>query len=338
MSFNAKKSQRQILIEKAINNRLSRFEVNKILVENNLSELKSSEADCYDVVLDSIISSNPRQKIISACLAQGLSKTEANLELYNNKFRWLSDGEGAYYEDVLGRIRYCDDSFIINIVRNTKKKLSYEEVIRVCISRELSFQEANKNLVENGYEKMSISAEVSYRKKYNEFHNKRQSIIQRAFENCKSVFDVNKELKNNELSELSMVEEINYQKEREHIQNKKRDNLIQECLEENLELYQFDIILNQNGFDRLSEQEMDKLNSAMHSKGVKKTKKKTTELSNQFRTLYRKATKFFHPDKFDNEEQKNKATLIMKEINEAKEKNDYFLLKELFKKYENNFK
>ena len=100
-----------------------------------------------------------------------------------------------------------------------------------------------------------------------------------------------------------------------------------------MNLHQINLILNNNSFDRLSEQEYDKLKIHI-SQNSKSGHKKTTELSEQFRKLYHNATKKYHPDRFSDEEKKDQATLRMKEINEAKEKNDYFLLKELIKTFD----
>ena len=133
-----------------------------------------------------------------------------------------------------------------------------------------------------------------------------------------------------------MVEEFKYLKEKDRITGKKRENLIKECIEENLEIFEIDIILNKNGYEKLSEQEIDDIKK-LKLGGGSRVQKKTTELSDQFRNLYRQATKQFHPDRFVNLEAKAQANLIMKELNEAKEKNDYFLLKEIVKKYENTF-
>ena len=327
----SKELERQKLIEASLEKKLSRFEVTKLLAMNNFSELKSGEADCYDVMLNSISRFNPRNKIIASSLIQGLSRTDANLALYDAKFRRMNEGEAEYYDDILSRIRYCGN-FGKKIIKEEKiTKISAEEIIMSGIKSELSSTEVNKKLTENGYPKMTDLQETDYRKRYNEFHNKRQGIIQHAFEDGKTVAEINSLLKENNLTVLSMVEEMNYQKEKERIVQKKRQNLIKECLEERLEIYQINIILSKNNFEKLSEQEEDKIRFQMDM--AKQGKKKTTELSDQFRKLYREATKKFHPDRFTDETEKEKANKIMKELNEAKDKNDYFLLKEIVAKY-----
>ena len=333
----SQKSQRQILIEDCLDKKLSRFETNKILFQNNFDELKNGEADCYDVVLNSITTSNPRKKIIASCLVQGFSKTDVNLTLYDNKFRKLTEEEAAEYDDIISRIRYCGVGITKNFENKISKTLTEDEIIDAAIVSENSISELNKKLADNGFAPMNDIKQNEYRKRYNEYHNKRQSIIQHSFENCLSVADVNKKLKSENLSTLSIVEEMNYQKERERIQEKKRQNLLKECLEEHLEIYEINILLMNNGFEKLSEQEEDKLRSEINSRGMKKDKKKTTELSEQFRALYRQATKEFHPDKFNKPEQMAKATKVMMELNNAKDQNDYFLLKEIVAKYKSEF-
>jgi len=223
------------------------------------------------------------------------------------------------------------------LIENNMYEFTPLEVSRIAGVTNKTIINRCVRLADNGFAPMNDVKQNEYRKRYNEYHNKRQSIIQHSFENCLSVADVNKKLKSENLSTLSIVEEMNYQKERERIQEKKRQNLLKECLEEHLEIYEINILLMKNCFEKLSEQEEDKLRSEINSRGMKKDKKKTTELSEQFRTLYRQATKEFHPDKFNNPEQKAKATSVMKELNNAKDQNDYFLLKEIVAKYKNEF-
>ncbi|MBQ2645148.1 hypothetical protein IJG14_06225 [bacterium] len=331
----SKNLSREDIINSSIKKRLTRFEVNKLLAKEGMKGLDSGEADCYDIVLSSIRTQNPRQQIIGNCLMQGLSKTDVNLALYEAKFRRLTEGESEYYDDVLSRLRYCDKNFINKNkpINNKKPKMQKEEIIKQGIEKEFSVQEVNKQLIDNGYEKLSILEENEYLKNYNEFHNKRQGIIQHAFEDLKTIPEVNKILQNNRLTILSILEEMKYQKEKDRIVQKKRNNLIKECLEEKLEIYQIDIILNKNNFEKLSEQEIEKIQRENLLRHREKSKK-VTELSDQFRRLYRTAIKNFHPDKFKTEEEKSRATAIIKEINDAKDKNDYFLLKEIIKQYE----
>lgn len=326
------------LIENCLEKKLSRFEADKVLSSHGFAKLQGGEADCYDVMISGTKTlSNPRERIIASSLIRGLSKTDANIALYDAKFRRLSAEESYYYEDVLSRIRYCGQVFDMSkLQENTVKikRLSVEEIKQNCIINEWTIDELNQELVRNGYDELSNEEVLEYKKQYNEYHNKRQSLIQHAFEDLKTVAEINEILKANNFAVLTMVEEFRYLKEKDRIFAKKRENLIKECLEENLEIFEIDIILNKNGFEKLSEQETDKINNYKHGAG-RNIQKKATELSEQFRNLYRKATKQFHPDRFVNPDAKAKANDIMKELNEAKEKNDYFLLKDVVKKYEN---
>ncbi len=328
--------RRQQLIENCLEKRLTRFEVNSILKNHDFEELQGGEADCYDVMLNSAKSTNPRQKIIAGCLIQGLSKTEANLKLFDYKFRKLTDTEITDYEDILSRIRFCGIEIQKELKKETKKEEipSFEKIIESSILNKLSPNDANTKLQNFGYAKMTDAQECDYKIKFNRFHNKRESLIQEGFESCKSIKEDNKILKENNLSILNILEEMSYQKERDRIYAKKRKNIIKECIEEKMSRFETDKILTEHNFEKLTDEEVNQLNNEAHSIGTNQTKRKTTELSDQFRKLYRKATKLFHPDRFRETEKRNIATVRMKEINEAKDKNDYFLLKNLVDKYE----
>lgn len=324
------------IIEDCLAERLSRIEANKILKQNKLSELDGGEADCYDVVFNCNIGKSVRDKIIAGCLLQGLSRTDANLVLLDNNFRKMDINEGEDYDNYLSRVRY----FGIGIFAKIKKEEilpSREKIISDYIKNALPTDSVNKKLQKNNYKILSSEEDEKYRKDFNEYHHKRQTLLRQAYEDGRTIPETNKILFENSQAKLSIVEEMTFQNEREKIQAKRRDNLIKECLEEHLNLYQINLILNNNSFERLSEQEYDDLKFRIN-KGQKTVHKKTSELSDQFRKLYRNATKKYHPDRFNDKVQKDRATLRMKEINEAKEKNDYFLLKELLKQYESQDK
>lgn len=327
-----------LLIEKCLEKKLSRFEADRILISHGYKKLSGGEADCYDVIINGTkFLSNPRERIIASSLIKGLSKTEANIALYDAKFRRLNAEESEEYIDVLSRIRYCGEAFDLKNLHNETPKQeveSFESILQNGILNEYSIEEINQTLLKNGYVEMTDAQTVDYSKKYNEYHNKRQGFIQKAYEALKTVSEINNILRENNMSVLTMVEEMKYQKERERINLKKRDNLIKECLEELLETYEINIILNRNGYEKLSEQEVNKINNDRYNKPIREIKRKTSELSNQFRKLYREATKKFHPDRYTNPQEKEKANSIMKELNEAKDKNDYFLLKEIVQKNE----
>ena len=283
--------------------------------------------------------SNPRERIIASSLIKGLSRTEANIALYDAKFRRMTPAECYDYEDVLSKIRYCGNSLDLSKIKEEQKtapKIAVDDILKNGIANEQQLEEINQELIKNGYNELSVQEALIYKQRYNEYHNKRQSLIQHAFEELKTVAEINAILQENNFSVLTMVEEFKYLKEKDRITGKKRENLIKECIEENLEIFEIDIILNKNGYEKLSEQEIDDIKK-LKLGGGSRVQKKTTELSDQFRNLYRQATKQFHPDRFVNLEAKAQANLIMKELNEAKEKNDYFLLKEIVKKYENTF-
>ncbi len=320
------------IIENCLISRLSGFETNKVLKENNLQELQQGEQDCYDVVFNCNIGKSVRDKIIAGCLLQGLSRTDANLEIINNNFRRMDEAESEKYDDYLSRVRY----FGIGIFKKIKKEKilpSRENIITNSIKNALSTYAVNQLLTKNGFKILSNNEDELYRKKFNEYHHKRQTIIRECYEKESTIPQVNKILLNNNQSTLSFVEEMEFQKEREKIQQKRRENLIKECLEENMNFHQINLILNNNSFERLSEQEYDNIKKFI-SKNNKIGTKKTTELSSQFRKLYRSATKKYHPDKCNDKIKKERATRRMKEINDAKEKNDYFLLKELIRQFE----
>ncbi|MCR5260734.1 MAG: hypothetical protein K6C94_02730 [Candidatus Gastranaerophilales bacterium] len=327
------------LLQNCLEKKLSRFEADKVLISHGFEKLQNGEADCYDVMINGTKSlSNPRERVIASSLIKGLSRTEANIALYDAKFRRLSARESADYEDVLSRIRYCGQTFDLSKLKEEQKaapKISSDDIIKNGIANEQQVEEVNQELIKNGYNELSNQEVLEYRRRYNEYHNQRQSLIQHAFEDLKTVAEINAILQKNNFSVLTMVEEFKYLKEKDRITSKKRDNLIKECLEEQLETFEIDIILSKNNYEKLSEQEIDDIKKL--KLGGKRDHKKTTELSDQFRTLYRKATKQFHPDRFVNPDAKAKANLIMKELNEAKDKNDYFLLKEIVQKYENTF-
>lgn len=331
-------NQRFKIVESCLENKLSVDEANQALINAGLSPFETGERDCYKVLTNSTASyTNPRKKIIATSLMRGLSKTEANLALYDGKFRRLTAEESEEYEDILSRIRYCGKSFSLYENNNVNSIPSQTEIINDSIEHELNIEQVNSVLNSYGYQELTTEQILDYRQKYNIFHNKRQGIIQHAYQELKSVQEINILLIENNLSVLSMVEEMNYIRERENIVFKKRENLINECIEEHLEIYQINIILNKNKFEKLSEQEEEKINAERYHSNNNKTKKKTSELTDQFRKLYRHATKEFHPDKFNEPKDRLLATTIMKELNDAKDKNDYFLLKEIVQKYEKSF-
>lgn len=318
------------IIEDCLAARKPRIEANKILKQNNLKELEGGEKDCYDVVFNCNIGKSIRDKIIAGCLLQGMTRTDANLEIINNNFRKMDEKEGENYDDYLSRLRYFGTG-IFKIIKKEKILPTRNEIIKNAIRNSLPTDSVNKKLVQNNFDPLSDTEDEKYRKDYNEYHHKRQTILRQAYEEEKTIPEVNKILFANKQEKLSSVEEMDFQKERGKIQSKRRDNLIKECLEERMSLHQINVILNNNSFDRLSEQEYDKLKIYI-TKGS--NNKKSTELSDQFRTLYRSAIKKYHPDHFSDKEKKELATLRMKEINEAKEKSDYFLLKELILKFD----
>jgi hypothetical protein len=153
--------------------------------------------------------------------------------------------------------------------------------------------------------------------------------LRKAYEEEKTIDEINKILIANNQDKLSIIEEMSFQKERENLQNKKRENIIRECLEERMNIFGVNCILNQNNFENLSIQELEKYKNLFSNETINKK-----EHSEQFKRLYRNATKKFHPDRFSEKNKKEQATLRMKELNQAKDKNDYFLLKELIQKYE----
>ena len=319
------------IIENCLATRMPRVEADKVLKKNRLKELEGGEKDCYDVVFNCNVGKSVRDKIIAGCLLQGLSKTDANLEIINNNFRRMDEQEGERYEDWLSRVRYFGTG-IFSKIKKEKILPTRDEIIKNAIRNALPTDSVNKKLAQNNFDPLSNKEDEKYRKDYNEYHHKRQTLLRQAYEQEKTIPQTNKILFENNQAKLSFVEEMNFQKEREKIQEKRRQNLIKECIEERMNLHQINLILNNNSFDRLSEQEYDKLKIHI-SQNSKSGHKKTTELSEQFRKLYHNATKKYHPDRFSDEEKKEQATLRMKEINEAKEKNDYFLLKELIKTF-----
>lgn len=329
---------RQRLIEECLEKRLPRFETNKILIQHQFDELEGGEADCYDVMINSAQKSNPRQKIIAGCLIQGLSKASANLKLYENKFRKLSGEEITYYEDVLSRIRFCGVENRAQEWKNQEYIPDRNDAVEKGILNKLSAEELNHKLKEYGYTCLSSQEAQDYKIKLKNFHNKREAIIKDSINSLKSLDILNRMLIKNNLPKLNMLEEMDYQNEREKIYSKQRDNLIKECIAERLSKAETDRILVSKGFSKLSDQEIDKINKQNKSVNMNRTKRKSTELSEQFRKLYRKAIKQFHPDKFSDCKQKAKATNRMKEINAAKDRNDFFMLKDLIQKFEEDDK
>lgn len=320
------------IIEDCLISRLSRFEADKVLRENNLKELEGGEQNCYEIVFNCNIGKSVRDKIIAGCLLQGLSRTDANLEIVNNNYRRMDEKECENYDNYLSRIRY----FGAGIFSKIKKEIilpSRDEIIKNAMINASSADNLNQKLSKNGYKTLSDKEDEKYRKDCNEYHLKRQNIIRKAYEKELTLPQVNKILSENNQAKLSFVEELDFQKEREKLQSKRRKNLIKECIEERMNLRQINLLLNNNNFEQLSEQEYDKLKYFI-SNDPKANKLKTSELSDQFRKLYRNATKKYHPDRFNEKSKKEQATIRMKEINEAKEKNDYFLLKDLLQKYD----
>lgn len=320
---------RQEIIENCLEKRKSRFDTNETLAQNKFEPLEGGEADCYDVMLNSTKSSNPRQKIIASCLIQGLSKTQANLKLYENKYRKLTSSEITDYEDVLSRVRFCG----LEIQLNPKKEEYIpprEDVIKKGIINHNSTDEVNKKLSDYGYETLSNQEDCDYRERFNKFHNKRESLIQEAYQACKTVSEINKILLENNLSKLDILEEMEYQNERAAIIKKKRENVIKECLDERMSRFDADKVLEKMGFEKLGDSEGAKFMKF----SSKSAHLKSAELSNQFRKLYRQAIKLYHPDRFNDAAQKSLATTRMKAINEAKDKNDFFLLKSLLEQFE----
>lgn len=326
---------RQTIIEDCLEKRLPRFETNKLLLLHNFKELEGGEADCYDVMINSAKKSNPRQKIIASCLIQGLSKAAANLQLYEKKFRKLSGEEITYYEDVLSRIRFCGADSQLRELKKQEYIPPREEVIKKAVLNKFSVDELSEKLEKYGHSALTDTEKADYKKQYNEFHNKRDDIIKNSLNLFRNLSDLNRLLKEENLPKLNLMEEINYQKEREKIFKKQRDELIKECIGEKYSCYEIDKLLLSKGFEKLSAQETDKINAQNKFVNTYRSKRKTTELSEQFRKLYRRATKSFHPDRYSDFAQKSKATLRMKEINAAKDQNDFFMLKELLQKYEN---
>lgn len=329
---NNSQEQRLLIIENCLAARMPRVEADKVLKKNNLKELEGGEKDCYDVVFNCNVGKNVRDKIIAGCLLQGLSKTDANLEIINNNFRRMDETESEKYEDWLSRVRYFGTG-IFSKIKKEKILPTRDEIIKNSIKNSLTTENVNKKLAQNNFDLLSGKEDEKYRKDYNEYHHKRQTLLREAYEQGKTIPQINKILFEHNQSKLSFVEEMNFQKEREKIQKKRRQNLIKECIEEKMNLQQINLILNKNDFDKLSEQEYDKLKIHL-SPNNKFERKKTSELSEQFRKLYRNATKKYHPDHFNDKKTKEQATFRMKAINEAKDKNDYFLLKELIKKFD----
>lgn len=321
--------ERQNLIEKCLEEKLSCSEANEALAKNDFQPMENGEADCYEVMRLNTRISTPRQKIIANCLINGLSKTNANLKLYDMKFRRMDEGESYEYEEILSKIRFCGD-FAPEEEKNLP--LSFDQVLQNGIVNEWSLQEVNQKLTEFGHEKMTLKQEEDYLKNYNLFHNTRQAVIRRGYEDCKTLPEINKILTEQDLTPLNWLEEMEYQRERENIYKKRRLNLIKECLDERLTRGDINKILMKYGYEKLSEQEADRYTQNQEQRNHQT--QKTSDLSEQFKQLYRTAIKKFHPDKFILQEQKALATKRIKELNEAKDKNDYFLLKDLVEKFE----
>lgn len=320
---------RQNLIEKCLEKRLSCSQANDVLAKNDFSPMENGEADCYEVMRLNTRISNPRQKIIANCLINGLSKTNANLKLYDKKFRKMDEGESYEYEEILSKIRFCGQ-----FVQNDDIPLpqTFEQIFQNGIVNEWSLDEVNQKLVEFGHEKMTLNQEEGYLKKFNLFHNTRQAVIRRGYEDCKTLPEINKILTEQDLTPLNWLEEMEYQRERENIYKKRRLNLIKECLDERLTRGDINKILMKYGYEKLSEQEADRYTQNQEQRNHQT--QKTSDLSEQFKCLYRNAIKKFHPDKFLTSEEKTLATTRIKELNEAKDKNDYFLLKDLVERFE----
>ena len=319
--------ERQILIEKCLEKRLSCSQANDMLAKNDFPPMENGEADCYEVMRLNTRISNPRQKIIANCLINGLSKTNANLKLYDKKFRKMDEGESCEYEEVLSKIRFCGQ-FVQN--DDTPLPQTFDQILQNGIVNEWSLDEVNQKLAEFGHEKMTLRQEEDYLKRYNLFHNTRQAVIRSGYEACKTLPEMNKILAEQDLTPLNWLEEMEYQRERENIYKKRRLNLIKECLDERLTRGDINKILMKYGYEKLSEQETERYTRNQEQGNVQKT----SDLSEQFKRLYRTAIKKFHPDKFTTAEEKTLATKRIKELNDAKDKNDYFLLKDLVEKFE----
>lgn len=324
-------SERQNLIEKCLEQRLSCSQANDILVKNNFQPMENGEADCYEVMRLNSRISTPRQKIIANCLINGLSKTNANLKLYDKKFRKMDESESYEYEEILSKIRFCGQ-----FLQNDEEPLpqTFDQIFQNGIVNEWSLQEVNQKLAEFGYIRMTLKQEEDYLKKYNLFHNTRQAVIRNGYESCMSLPEINKILTKHDLTPLNWLEEMEYQRERENIYKKRRLDLIKECLEERMTRGDINKILTKYGYERLSEQETDRYTQNQEQVALNRKSQKSSDLSIQFKKLYRTAIKKFHPDKFNTQEQKTLATNRIKELNEAKDKNDYFLLKDLIEKFE----
>lgn len=332
-------SDRQSLIKKCLEQRCSCAEANDILRRNNYSPMLNGEADCYDVLWLNFKIRNPKQQVIADCLIKGLTRTDANLRLYDNQMRCMTQEENTKYDEIYSKMRLCGKfhNEVSHTVNNNSNKnsniLSFEEIFQNGIANKSSAEEVNKNLIKYGYSAMSREQEADYLKQYNKFYNSRQSIIRSAYEEYKTVPEVNKILYEQGLSPLSWFEEMEYQKDRANMSNKKRLDIIKECIEEQMTRGEINSVLEKYGFEWLTEQETKDIEMKQKNVAESRQSQKSADLSEQFRQLYRTAVKKYHPDKYNDAEKKALATSRIKELNIAKDRKDYFLLKETVEKF-----
>ena len=139
------------LIENCLEKKLSRFEADKVLVSHGFKKLQDGEADCYDIMINGTKNlSNPRERIIASSLIKGLSRTEANIALYDAKFRRMTPAECYDYEDVLSKIRYCGNSLDLSKIKEEQKtapKIAVDDILKNGIANEQQLEEINQELI-----------------------------------------------------------------------------------------------------------------------------------------------------------------------------------------------
>lgn len=329
-SFKTNTTRRKI-IDACVERGFSVEDANIKLRENNLHEIiDKTETDWYEMMRQNYINTSLRKKLIENGKKQALSRFEINTILQKNNLRCLNEYETMDYMDTLGRKKVVN-STSLKALLGEEDKLSRENIIQNSLKTRKILSEVNILLRQNNYDVLSEEEENKYKKIFNSSNRSRESIILDAIKNNIKTSELNRTLRNSNLSPLSQFETLDYEQRKFLLQQQRRDHLIKECTEERKYTDEINDLLRKYNFDELTEIEEKKIRQLYKTEPGQNG---LNQLSPQFQALYKEAIKRYHPDIFNDPNDKLVANKRMKEINEAKNNRDYFRLRGLVEEFE----
>lgn len=329
-SFKTNTTRRKI-IDACVERGFSVEDVNIKLRENNLNEIADkTEADWYEMMRQNYINTSLRKKLIENGKKQALSRFEMNTVLQKNNLRCLNEYETMDYMDTLGRKKVVS-STSLKALLGEDDKLSREDIIQNGLKTRKTLAEVNDLLKKNNYDTLNNEEESKYKKIFSSSNRSRESIILDAIKQNIKTSELNRTLKNCNLSVLSQFETLDYEQKKFLLQQQKRENLIKECTEERKYTDEINDLLRKYNFDELTELEEKKIRQLYKTEPGQNS---ASQLTPQFQALYKEAIKRYHPDIFNDPNDKLIANRRMKEINEAKNNRDYFRLRGLVEEFE----